>query len=511
MDENFKAITEYFKDIVSAFPHEIAAIYHEEKISYKEFDELSDIISYTLIDRGIKKGDVIGIMMNQSIEMLAGIFGVLKAGAAFMPIDAEFPADRIKYMCTNSKTSIILRDGNINRNDLDLSCTQIFINDIVSSFDKSIFNKNYLPIKLCGNDLAYVIYTSGSTGVPKGVMIEHSAVINLNIGMKEIVDFHVGMKILGNTRYVFDVFIVESLIALANGLNVVLIDWSEQRNPKKIIKIMKKHQIDIVQMTPSAITFYNIYDNDLKIFNNVKYILVAGEAFRLSLLELLKKYTNARIFNLYGPTEGTVYATYSELTEKADVDIGKPLKNISAYIFEEGNACQGIPRQITEIGIPGELYIGGACLARGYLYNEKLTRESFVKNPLNNEEIIYKTGDIVKWLPEGDLYFVGRKDDQVKIRGFRIELSEIEKSVLESELVFQAVIIAVDNEDLDKYLCLFYKLKTGVAKTDIINYLKKKLPDYMIPSTYIEIESMPMNDSNKIDKKELLNYLREER
>ncbi|WP_256253326.1 amino acid adenylation domain-containing protein, partial [Paenibacillus sp. UNC496MF] len=282
--------------------------------------------------------------------------------------------------------------------------------------------------------LSYVIYTSGSTGQPKGVMIEHRSVVNFVQAMADRIDFSGGKSILSTTTFSFDIFGLETFVPLTQGAKVVLTSNEHQDNPNALLEFIAKQQVDIVQMTPSRMQLLR-QATDNAWMQQLQAVLIGGEAFPEALLEGLQKEIAARLYNMYGPTETTIWSSMKEVTDAKTLSIGQPIANTLIYIVDMNH-------QLQPVGVAGELCIGGTGLARGYLNRPELTTEKFVANPFAPGERMYRTGDLARWLPDGNIEYLGRIDHQVKIRGYRIELGEIEAQLLQTGLAQEAVVIA---------------------------------------------------------------------
>jgi amino acid adenylation domain-containing protein len=493
MNRANNTIYSFFQVQTTKMPNYIAIRFKNEEITYKDLSDKVNCLSRVLKSIGLTRNSIVGIMVNRGIEMLIGILAILKVGGAYLPVDPDYPDERINYMLEDSNTKTILTQR-IFSEKIKYSCEKILFDDTIidSEIDNNI-EDNSNP-----DDLAYVIYTSGSTGKPKGVMIEHKSVINFFNGVVNLIDFTEGKKILALTTISFDIFVLETLLALTRGLTIVLADENEQRNPKLLSELIINNDIEMLQMTPSRMQLLVNHDRDLKCLRNLKEIMIGGETFPQVLFENIKKYTNAKIYNMYGPTETTVWSTVSDLTMKNSIDIGKPITNTQIYIVDENN-------NIVPKGFEGELCIGGAGLARGYLKRPKLTADKFISNPFVPGERIYKTGDLARWLPDGNIEYLGRMDNQVKIRGYRVELGEIESHLLKYKSIKQAVVTANNGKENVAYLCAFFTTDEEMEISDLRNYLSESLPDYMVPSYFIRLDSLPQTPNGKVDRNNLPN------
>ncbi|MCP4215542.1 MAG: amino acid adenylation domain-containing protein, partial [bacterium] len=355
-------------------------------------------------------------------------------------------------------------------------------------------------------EAAYVIYTSGSTGNPKGVLVGHRNVVNFVYGIAEKIDFSRGKTILALTTISFDIFVLETFLPLLKGLRVVMADESQQVSPDALEAVIVKNTVQMLQFTPSRLKMFLSGRRDLSSLQRVSELMLGGEALPGELLAALKEGFYGKIYNLYGPTETTVWSTLKDLSAQRNVDIGQPIANTRIYIVDGSNALQ-------PIGVAGELCIGGDGVAAGYLDNPELSGERFVPNPFEKGKPMYRTGDLAKWLPDGNIAFLGRSDYQVKIRGFRVELAEIELHLLKHGTVREALVI--DREiNGNTYLCAYLigeGRETGNDCCDVIpldfpaikEFLAKDLPAYMIPSHFVQLDKIPLTSNGKIDTKAL--------
>ncbi|MCX7923159.1 MAG: amino acid adenylation domain-containing protein [Clostridia bacterium] len=510
--DSTKTIQKLFEEQVERTPHNTALVFHDTLMTYEQLNQRSNQLARALRKKGVRRDSITGIMVNRSTEMMIAIMGVLKAGGAYLPIDHEYPADRINYMLEDSEAGVLLTDRKF-AGGVDFNGEFVYLDD------EEIFTGDSSNLNIINDsgDLAYVIYTSGSTGKPKGVMLEHRAVVNFIKGITDRIEFLPHKTILALTTISFDIFVLETLLPLTKGLRIVIADESQYRDPELLNELIIKNNIDMLQTTPSRMQMLVNYPDSLGCFANLKDIMIGGEAFPQALLESIKKLCSARIYNMYGPTETTVWSTIKELTHADEVNIGKPIANTQIYILDKHNNLQ-------PPGIPGELCIGGDGLARGYLNRPELTAEKFIPIPFTNEQLIidngelegdncklssvncqllYKTGDLARWLPDGSIQCLGRMDYQVKVRGFRIELGEIESQLLKHELVREAAVTARDDGSGNKYICAYFVGETSLAVDELREFLSLELPDYMIPSYFVQLERLPATPNGKIDRNAL--------
>ncbi|HNX28407.1 MAG TPA: amino acid adenylation domain-containing protein [Syntrophomonadaceae bacterium] len=478
-----------FEEQVIKTPDAIAIEFNEQKLTYKELNEKANRLARCLQAQGVKPGSIVSLLLERSCDLPISIWAVLKAGGAYLPLDPDYPSDRIKYILEDSNSLLVLTSESLQEKVKGYTC--LLADKIITDS----FKDTNLSVQQTSSDLAYVIYTSGSTGKPKGVMIEHKSVCNFFTAMARQVDLQ-NKRVLSVTTVCFDIFVFEFFYPMVNGNTVIIADKNQQLNPGELCRLIMEKRINIIQTTPSRMQLLLLDDSLRPSFADITDIILGGEAFPLSLLEQLKKITNARIINGYGPTEATVYSTFKDLTDGNKITIGKPVANTRAYIMDKNH-------NLLPANIIGELYIGGAGLARGYLNQEELTGERFIPSPLDPSQRIYRTGDLAKWNSDGEIEFLGRADYQVKIRGYRIELGEIESILMQHEQITEAVVIDREDENHDQYLCAYLKVNGDLNISDIRFFAGRILPEYMIPTAYIFMEEMPLNANGKIDRRHL--------
>jgi tyrocidine synthetase III len=486
-----KTVHELFEAQAGKTPDNIAVVYGDKQLSYNTLNEKANQLASVLRAKGVGPDSIVGIMVERSLEMIIGIMGILKAGGAYLPIDPEYPEDRVVYMLEDSGTEVLLTKSGIARTFEFNKHSLMLDEDRLYEGDTKNLQKNNKS-----DDLAYVIYTSGSTGKPKGVMIEHKSIVNFIKGMTQEIEFREEKSILALTTICFDIFGLETLLPLTRGMKIVIAEESSQKDPKALIGLINSHSIDILQATPSRMEMLLESSTENMWLTNLKEIIVGGEIFPKPLLEKLSAGTNAKIYNAYGPTETTIWSTIKALYPNNVLNIGKPIANTRIYIIDKNNKVQ-------PIGVAGELCISGDGLARGYLKRPELTAEKFASNPYEPGEKIYHTGDLARWLADGSIEFLGRIDHQVKIRGFRIELGEIENQLLNFGGVKEAVAVAKDDESGNKYLCAYLVSEKEATVAKLREHLNKELPAYMIPAYFIQLDKMPLTPNGKVDRKTL--------
>ncbi len=491
--QKHRTIQEMFKLRASEMSNSTALVFNGTKMTFGELDTKSDSLAGVLANKGVKTGSIVGIMTRRSLEMIVGILGILKAGGAYLPIDPEYPEERVNYMIEDSGAELLLTygagaGGNVFPGEIfDLKDPEIYIN---RSDPKEIRTAN------SPEDPAYVIYTSGSTGKPKGVMIKHGNVINFIEGVCSRIEFAYGSAILALTTLSFDIFVLETILPLIKGLKIVIADEECQKDSKLLSRLIIDNKIDMVQTTPSRMQLLMTGGGDRECFNTVKTIMIGGEAISPRLLADLSSISNARIYNMYGPTETTVWSTIKELTGQKDITIGQPISNTRIYILDKD-------QRVLPVGVTGQLFIAGDGVGIGYLGRAELTNEKFIPDPFVKGERMYCVGDLARWLANGEIEYIGRADFQLKLRGYRIELGEIEEAVRNIEGISDCVVVAKDNNAGDKYLVGYYVCAREIAKSEIIGSLGRKLPEYMVPGVYIRLDQLPLLPNGKINRKEL--------
>lgn len=496
-----------FEKKAEKFPEKIGLKYNDTILTYSEINKKANQLARFLISKNITKDSIVGIMTKRCPEMVIGILAILKTGAAYVPIDPEYPENRIKYIISDSKVKVVLsRKDDLKKVSKEI--TKIINIDLNNSFVYK-GNDTNLNINIKGDDLAYIIYTSGSTGQPKGVMIEHKGITNILEGLERFFPLKNNDAYLLKTTFTFDVSVTELFGWFFGNGKLVILENGFEKDPYKILEVIENDKITHINFVPSMfkslLRVLNSDESRLKL-KNLKYIFVAGEAIPpVDVKEYYNLKLTPEFVNIYGPTEATIYGTLYYLKDfknGINVPIGKPVPNYKCYIVDKYN-------NLVPIGVPGELCLTGPGIARGYKNKPELTKEKFTVNPFYQQgenEIynkMYHTGDLVKWLPDGNIEYLGRIDYQVKIRGFRIELGEIENSLLKNDKISQAVVISKTDKNGDKFLCAYYKSDKKISDFELRNYLLEQIPSYMIPSHFIRVEKFPLTSSGKIDRKNL--------
>ncbi|KQY86557.1 hypothetical protein ASD24_27385 [Paenibacillus sp. Root52] len=472
-------------------PAQTALTFGEDSISYQQLESWSNKLAFRLLEH-VQPGDCVALYMERSMEMMVGILGIMKSGCAYVPIDPALPADRISYMLSDSGASLVLCDSS-------MQVPQDYVGHIMSVPPMETNQKDEERLSFTNlQDLAYIMYTSGSTGRPKGVEITHEALVNFAHSMIRLLDFKAGDRIAALTTVSFDIFALEALVPLIVGMEVALASGREQTDVHALNQFLARTSPDWMQLTPSRLQQIWVDEQMEQRLSGMTGILLGGEALPMALLQQLQSRFQGKIFNLYGPTETTVWSLSRDLTHADTVDLGRPIDNTELYILDP--YLNPVP-----IGVAGELHIGGKGLARGYHNLEQLTSEKFIAHPYRSGERVYKTGDLAKYRADGHIEYLGRADYQVKVRGFRIELHEIEQYMHQHAAVDSMVVTVNEAVPRDKQLVGYFVVKSGLQVTvsELREFARQSLPYYMIPTLWVELESMPLSPSGKINRKAL--------
>ena len=482
---------------VEAHPHATAVVCGDESLSYAELNARANRLAHRLRAEGVGPGSIVALMLERSFAMIVGILGVVKAGGAYLPVPPDHPAERIRYMLDDGAVRVLL----VHRQTagrFDFPGGTINLDDPLGGDGANpvLLNKP--------DDLVYVIYTSGSTGKPKGVMIEHRALVNRLQWMQSAYPIGPGDVILQKTPYAFDVSVWELFWWALEGATLAFLVPGGERNPLAIVGAVRKHRVSVMHFVPSMLNVFLEYLDARKsrALGSLRQVFASGEALTPSHVRkfnaTIGEMRDARLTNLYGPTEATVDVTYYDCPRGDDVDvvpIGRPIDNIRLYVIRDGREAAA--------GQTGELCIAGIGLARGYLNNPALTAEKFVDNPVNPGERIYRTGDVARWLPDGNIEYLGREDHQVKIRGLRVELGEIESTVRECPGVIDCVAMVERHSESVIILVAHVVSRTELDVAALKAELRRKLPDYMVPHRFERLAELPLTSSGKADRKAL--------
>ncbi len=514
---NEKILHQMFEEQVERTPDKVAVVFKGQALTYLEVNSKANILAHQLSRLGVTSNQIISICLNRSLEMLIAIWGILKAGASYLPLDPTNPMERLSYILQDANSPILIKEENelmlptyeglILSFEAERMVVTVHITEITTALYPQKRDSKNLGLTVTPTDLAYVIYTSGSTGQPKGVMIQHQSVLNRINWMQRVYSIDEDDVILQKTQFTFDVSVWELFWWSFVGARVVLLVPEVEKDPEELLNAIERFKVSVLHFVPSMLTAFLDYIGKIEIGKrliSLRQVFASGETLQPIQVERFNQYvysvSGATLHNLYGPTEATVDVTYYDCPITGPiyrVPIGKPIDNTKIYILNES-------QQLQPIGVPGELCIAGAGLAKGYLNRDDLTAKKFVTNPYNSTEQIYRTGDLARWLDDGNIEFIGRIDYQIKIRGYRIELGEIEKKLLEHPEVKGAAVIDHLDQKGEKYLCAYVTLKGDLPIWELKDYLIEKLPTYMIPTYFVKTAKIPLNTNGKIDRKALL-------
>lgn len=494
MDITPRTIVDAFSQQVGKTPKQIAIVFDGQTLSYQELDEKSNELAHYLIANGVQRGVLVAICIERSLEMVIGILGILKAGGAYVPIDPTYPEDRIAFMLHDSAAAVWITSSSI-PSPFDANVQRIVLDEIGDSLQG--YSQQLPDVRLHENDLAYTIYTSGSTGKPKGVQIEHRSLLNFLDSMRHEPGLTDRDILLALTTISFDIAGLELFLPLTSGAKIILASDASRIDGHRILDMVCSEKVTVLQATPA--TWGMLLDAGWKSKLPIK-ALCGGEALPLGLAKKLAGLCN-EVWNMYGPTETTVWSTVKKIVgEEPTITIGHPIKNTQVYILDEHLMPLGS-------GEAGELFIGGAGIARGYLNRPELNDEKFLDDPFCGMpgSRMYRTGDLGRFLPNGEIQCLGRIDNQVKIQGFRIELGEIENRIGLFPTIKQNCVHVWEEKYGGKRLVAYLVGKTGqtAAVHALRDFLKKELPDYMVPTAFVQLEALPLSVNGKVDRKAL--------
>ena len=491
-------VHQLFEQQVERTPDAIALIFEDQQLTYRELNARSNQLAHHLIDLGVGPEVIVAVCLERSVELIVSLLAILKAGGAYLPLDPGWPEERrntLLLQATECLLVIVDSDSDLDFGDKDTAqCVKI--QDLLSIAQSS---GPVVCVNQSLNSTAYILFTSGSTGNPKGVIIDHQALAHRAQSLGRLAGLSPSKKILAQTTPIFDISFLELLIPLGLGGTIVLASIAQRQDSKLLQSLIQDWGIDILQSTPSLM-------NHLATTGSTHFaaltILVGGEQLDEDLAESLLRDCK-RLINVYGPTEATIWCSSAIVENSCSITIGKPIAGVSAHILYEGHPCP--------IGIPGELHIGGAGLARGYLNNSELTAEKFIPDPFSSDSTarLYKSGDLASWNPDGTLAFHGRIDQQIKLRGFRIEPGEIEANLLAHPAVAQAVVLLRNDDPNNPRLIAYWVANasqptTASASSEQLRaFLADRLPYYMVPAAFLQLEALPLTPNGKLDRKAL--------
>ncbi|WP_239004864.1 non-ribosomal peptide synthetase, partial [Paenibacillus tepidiphilus] len=491
-----KTLHQLFEEQAARTPERPAVSWNGQALTYRELEKRSNRLARRLQAQGVNVNDHVGLMTGRNFEMIVGMLAILKAGAAYVPVDPDYPPSRISHMIGHAGIRAVVAD-------------QAYAEvpaQIIDSRDPSLLAHSAEALHLAkdSHELAYIIYTSGSTGEPKGVMIEHHSAVNLVSWVNQEFGVHEEDRLLFITSMCFDLSVYDIFGPLAAGARIVIGSREQVQEPKQLQQLLKQEAITIWDSVPTTLNhlLHGLAEQEEAASQKeLRLALVSGDWIPVDLAERARAaFPNVQVIGLGGATEATVWSNYYPIREVAadqtSIPYGRPLGNNTFYILDA-------ERHPVPYGVAGELYIGGVGVARGYLNDPSKTSASFMANPFVPQGRMYRTGDMGRMLPDGNMEFLGRRDHQVKIRGYRVELGEIESQLLKHEAVREAVV--TDREDAagGRYLCAYVVLQEETALADIREHLVRVLPSYMIPGYLIRMERLPLTPNGKLDRKAL--------
>ena len=501
-------IHKLFEAQVELTPETVAVVFEDQQLTYRELNIKANQLAQYLQNLGVGPDILVGICVERSLEMIVGLLGILKAGGAYAPLDPNYPVERLAFILEDAQVSVLLTQKHL-LNNLPQNFTQVLCLDSDREILSQYSSENPTS-SVTSENLAYIIYTSGSTGKPKGVLINHFNVVRLFKATEHWYHFHQNDVWTLFHSFAFDFSVWEIWGALIYGGRLVVVPYLVSRSPEAFYKLLCKEKVTVLNQTPSA--FQQLIHTEQTIADSgnlaLRWVIFGGEALEIQSLKpwfTRYGYESPRLVNMYGITETTVHVTYRPITEDdlrlgAGSVIGCPIPDLQLYLLDEH-------RQLVTVGVPGEIYVGGAGLAHGYLNRPDLTAKAFIVNPLSNDPKaqLYKTGDLARYLPNGDLEYLGRIDHQVKIRGFRIEIGEIEREIAQHPEVREIVVLAQQEETGEKQLVAYVvpHQNSNYISNQLRSFLEQRLPDYMVPSAFVLLESMPLTVNGKVDRQKL--------
>jgi amino acid adenylation domain-containing protein len=486
---------------VDRTPDATCLIGDEVSLTYRELDTRANQLAHHLLRGGIGPETRVGILMERSVEQAVALLGVLKAGGCYVPLDPDFPRERLRYLIDDANVTLILTEARLANELLPGHPGVLCLDDCAAELERE---RTARPAgDVTSDNLAYVIYTSGSTGRPKGAMLQHNTIVNCLEWMQGTYRLGQSDRFVFKTTLNFDPSVWEFFWPLMVGAQVIVVRPEEQSNPTLLVETILRHEATVVYLVPSLLT-HLLEEQKLDQISSLRYVICGGESLMRESVEIFyERLPNVELHHSYGPTETSIGATETICrlnNPRRVIPIGRARGNVRLYVLDE--RMQPVP-----IGVRGELYIGGECVGRGYLNRPELTAENFGPNPFATEAgaRLYRTGDVVRYLPDGQLEFIGRSDDQVKIRGVRVELGEIEAVLGAQDGVTGAAVIAHSNDGRDKRLVAYVTTEPGrvVTTEDLRRGLKAQLPEYMVPSAFVMLDQLPLLPNGKINRREL--------
>lgn len=497
---DLKSIPELFDSVTALKPDAPALWFEGDSMSYIELNSRANKLSHYLLKKGLKKGEIVGVCLERSMDMIISLMAILKAGGAYLPLEPTDPSKRLDFIIKDAGPVFIISEKKWTQSLPDSKIEILFLDTLKHEI---IEEKDSHPgISISPDDPIYLMYTSGSTGQPKGVLLPHRGVINTLLWLKNLFVRGSNNRFLQNAPFTFDISVWEIFLPLISGFELAIVKPGGHMDSAYLVNLIHKKEITILQLVPSMLRVL-MEDPDLKSVTSLKEVICCGEVLPVDIKNKFYTILNCRLSNLYGPTEASIFAAYyhcEKPTQTGSIPIGKPVSNTRIYILDKN--MHPVP-----IGITGDLYIAGEGLALHYHNREQLTNERFVPNPFNITEgsRMYKSGDLARYLPNGDIEFLGRSDFQLKIQGHRIEVGEIEVSLRRHPKIKEAVVVPMQLAEGEKKLLAYFISQHNelIAVSDLRIFLEKELPRYMIPTHFIPIDAIPMGTNGKLDRNAL--------
>jgi len=495
-----QCIHQLFESQVERTPDAIAVVFEDEQLTYQELNARANQLAHYLRSMGVKPEVLVGICVERSLSMLIGILAILKAGGAYIPLDPSYPTERLAYMLEDSQPGVLLTQKHLIESLPNLKAKVICIDSIWELIaDENTAN----PVcNITEDNLAYVIYTSGSTGKPKGAMNTHRGICNRLLWMQDAYQLTAADSVLQKTPFSFDVSVWEFFWSLIAGARLIVAQPEGHRDTNYLVNLILQQQITTLHFVPSMLRMF-LEAEGLKKCRSLVRVIASGEALPAQLQQRFFNRLDAQLHNLYGPTEAAVDVTFwqckDSLTNQKTVPIGRPIANIQIYLLDKYFNS-------VAVGVAGEVYIGGVGVGRGYLNRPDLTAEKFIPNPFSQEtRRLYKTGDLARYLPNGEIEYIGRIDYQVKVRGFRIELGEIETLIIQHPGIQETVVVVRDDSGDSQRIVAYIvpQKEQTLTIAELRQFLELKLPNYMVPAAFVMLEALPLTPNSKVDRKAL--------
>ena len=493
-----ETVQQQFEAQAELHPEHIAVVYEEQQLTYRQLNAKANQLAHHLRSLGVGPDVLVGLCVERSLEMIIGLLGILKAGGAYVPLDPAYPEERLAYMLDDAQPLVLLTQESVSHKLPGSGNSKRLCLDTAWQFFSEEAPHN--PVhEVDGDNLAYVIYTSGSTGKPKGVLVRHGALTNFLHAMQDQPGIDASAVVLNLTSLSFDIAALELFLPLVKGATTVLATRESTADPEKLMACIENAQVSVIQATPTS--WRVLVEQMEKMAPQRKQgltVLCGGEALSEDLKQHLLQHV-PQVWNMYGPTETTIWSMLKKISkDEEQLSIGQPIANTGIYLLD--SHLRPVP-----IGVSGELYIAGAGLALGYLHRPELSAEKFIPNPfaITAGERMYKTGDLARYLPDGNIEYIGRADEQIKLRGFRIELGEIEAALHAQPGIRESVVLVRQDSPGDKRLVAYIVAEAAIQEEVLRNALGRSLPEYMIPSHFLQLEQLPLTPNGKVDKKAL--------